>query len=66
MDETKVTVEQIVIGKYDCDCLYTTINKKPIQICFDKKDKIAQYNGQEITLIKTDGIYTIQPVSKSK
>lgn len=66
MDNIKVTVEQVVIGVFDCDCIYTTIDKKPIQICFSKNDKIAQYNGQEVTLVKADGIYSIQPIVSKK
>lgn len=66
MDEIKVTVEQIVIGKYDCDCMYTSIDKQSIQICFDKKDNISQYNGKEITLVKTNGIYTIKTDTSKK
>ena len=67
MDGVKVTVEQVVIGEFDCDCMYTTIENEPIQICFSKEDNIAQYNGQEITLVKKNGIYSVQvDTSKSK
>jgi hypothetical protein len=66
MDEIKVTVEKVEIGKYDCDCMYTTIDKIPIQICFNKDDKIAQYNGKEITLVKKDGVYSIQVDTSKK
>lgn len=59
MDNIKTKVNKVVVGPYDCDCAYVTIDKRIVQICFDRKDKIIQYEGKDVILSKANGIYSI-------
>ena len=62
MEKTKVKVIGTAIGKYDCDSITVELDKVKIEICFDKKDKVSQYDGKEIYLSQNKGIYTITPI----
>lgn len=64
MEKTKVKVIGISIGKYDCDSITVELDKIKTEICFDKKDKVSQYEGKEIYLSKDKGLFVITPVVK--
>jgi hypothetical protein len=62
MDETKVEVLDINIGKYDVDSIIVILNGKLTEICFDKTVNVSQYKGKEVYLIKENGVYKIEPI----
>jgi hypothetical protein len=62
MDETKVEVLDINIGKYDVDSIIVILNGKLTEICFDKTVNVSQYKDKEVYLIKENGNYSINEI----
>lgn len=55
-----LTANNIIEGEYDYDCICVELDKKPIQICFHKKDNIKQFEGKQVYIIFDDGKYSIK------
>ena len=62
MDKTKVKVINTTTGIYDCDSITVKLDGVKTEICFDKKDNVAQYEGKEVYLSKDKGVYVITPI----
>lgn len=65
MENTKVNVIDVYIGKYECDSLTIELDGVSNEICFNKSDSIIQYAGKEVYLSKVNGVYVIKPVVES-
>lgn len=61
----KVKIEKVIIGNYGYDSIITNINNKRIEIIFEKKDNISQYDGKDVDLVNENGIYKIKPITNS-
>lgn len=66
MEKVKVKVINATVGIYDCDSITVILDNKKTEICFDKKDKITQYEGKEIYLSQDKGIFIVTPVEYTK
>lgn len=66
MEKVKVKVISTTIGRYDCDSITVELDKVKTEICFDKKDKVSQYDGKEIYLSQNKGVFIITPIETIK
>ena len=62
MEKLKVKVININIGNFDYDSISVELDGIITEICFEKKDKVSQYDGKEIYLSKNKGVYVITPI----
>ena len=61
----KVKIEKVNIGLYEYDSIVVNIENKKTEIVFKKDDKVFQYEGKEIELVKEKGVYKIKPIIAS-
>ena len=62
----KVKVEKVVNGIYEYDSIIVKINGKDTEIVFRKEEKVLQYEGKEVELVNSNGIFKIKPVVTTK
>lgn len=62
--KVKVTNDNVIVGgtTFNCDCLVIKKDNKSLQICFNKKDNISQYIGEDVLVEQNDGVYSIKRV----
>lgn len=61
----KTKIEKVNIGIYGYDSIVVNIEGKKTEIVFRKEDKVSQYEGKEVELVKEKGVYEIKPITAS-
>lgn len=58
----KVKVEKVINGIYEYDSIVVKIDGKETEIVFRKEDKVLQYEGKEVDLVNSNGVFKIKPI----
>lgn len=58
----KVKVEKVIDGIYEYDSIIVKIDGKETEIVFRKEDKVLQYEGKEVDLVNSNGVFKIKPI----
>lgn len=61
----KVKIEKVNIGLYEYDSIVVKIDNTRTEIVFRKEDKISQYEGKEVNLVKENDAYKIKPTTST-